>query len=134
MEVINKYSELAMSIDSVIMDVVEEWGDDIIPIIGNANIDPINGIRHLTIVGYTTDDDHNNYALFEDGAIYRVTSVTVEDGTTWNGDDEFVKSFKSIWTVHEKVGSIEIDDLDYFLDENIEIVVCNMIEALREIE
>lgn len=26
------------------------------------------------------------------------------------------------------------DDLVYFLDENIEIVVCNMIEALREIE
>lgn len=26
------------------------------------------------------------------------------------------------------------DDLDYFLDENIEIVVCNMIEALKEIE
>ncbi|WP_151825604.1 hypothetical protein [Acinetobacter ursingii] len=128
---ISKFSELAMGIDSVIMDVIEEWGDDLIPIIGNANIDAIDGVRHLTIVSYMTDDDQNKYALFEDGSIYRVTSITADDGVTWNGDDVYVKSYKSIWTVHEKVGSIEIEDLDYFLDENIEIVVCNFIEELR---
>lgn len=128
---LSKFNELAMSIDGVIMDVVDVWKDDLIPVIAG-NLQDLDGIRGLVVVSYGKGNGHNQYGLYENGAIHRVTSETIDDGYTWNGDDVHVKAYKTIYTVHEKIDQIEIEDLDYFDDENIENVACKLIESLRE--
>lgn len=127
------FSELRMSIDHVILDVIDEWGDDLLPNSGGNPPDK-NEARAITIVVYSNDDGYHNYILYENGELYRITFESIDDGHTWNGDDVYTKAYKKVFTVHEKVGQIEILDLDYSDDENIENVVCQMIEALREIE
>lgn len=128
---LSKFNELAMSIDGVIMDVVDVWKDDLIPVIAG-NLQDLDGIRSLVVVSYSKGNGYHQYGLFENGLIHRVTSNTVENGHTWNGDDVYVKAYKTTYEIHEKIDQIEIEDLDYFDDENIENVACKLIESLRE--
>ena len=130
---LNKFSELAMGFDSVIFDVIEEWGDDLMTVIG-ANAPNKDDTRSISTFSYTNSDSENSniYTLLENGEVYRVSMKTVDDGMTWNGDDVYVKAHKKIITYHEKIGQIEIDDIDYSDDENIENVVCQLIECMRD--
>ncbi len=129
---LSKFAPLAMSINGVVMDVIDSWGDDLLPVGGGNLQDLDGGVRAIVVVSYGKDDGHHQYGLYENGVIHRVTSETHEDGHTWNGDDEYFKAYKTTYSIHEKIDQIQIQDLDYDLEENVENVVCQMIESLRE--
>ena len=42
---LNKFAPLAMSINGVVMDVIDSWGDDLLPIIGGNLQDLDGGVR-----------------------------------------------------------------------------------------
>lgn len=115
----SNYSNLTSNINSVILSVVEELGDDMFPICGNTNIDSINGVNNLTIVAYSNGDNgYNHYALFEDGNVYLVK----------NNDN-------TVWRIQDKVAEFEIKEvLDYRTYENVEKVVFGLIDNIRVVE
>lgn len=114
-------------------DLIPVWGDDLLVISGNHNQQEHKGNMPLTTVTYDGGDGHSLFTLYVNGDVFRVSRVNKEDGSTWNGDDQTYKSFKSIYTVHEKVGSIMIDSkVDYNQEVEIENLACQFIECLRE--
>ena len=120
-------TQLITGLDFALLDVVEQWGDDVFS--GTYCNQKHNDLTALI----TLDYDRKQYVLLEDGSLFLVSSKSIKDGFTWNGDDNYIPSFKTIFTYHNKVGSISIEDADYSEDENLENIACQLIEALRDL-
>lgn len=101
-------------------EVIGEW--DIRGYADYLQSDQINGI-HI-----------NNSLAFdaETGVLYKYDSREVQDGVTWNGDDMYYKSYKTVITNKEAVGNIDIENTDYD-DEMLESLACQIINEFQDL-
>lgn len=68
----------------------------------------------------------------ETGVLYKYDSQEVQDGVTWNGDDMYYKSYKTVITNKETVGNIDIENANYD-DEMLESLACQIINEFQDL-
>lgn len=109
-----------VKLSEILGEVIDEW-----EIRGYANYLQSNQINGVHISNRLAFDAEN-------GVLYQYDSQEVQDGVTWNGDDMYYKSYKTVITNKEAVGNIDIANADYD-DEMLESLACQIINEFQDL-
>lgn len=120
---------ISLSLPTAMMDVSEERHVDIVGFHHSNQSHQENDV--LFAFQCDCDEGWRSYAMLENGAVWKVSTKTIDDGVTWNGDDVYTKSYKVVFTFIKKIGTIKIIDCDYNDDKHVENIAHKIIDLMN---